>query len=344
MNLTVLSLVTGAELVLGFTLGRVLIPFFRKLKTGRYDPYIGDRFRQDGSEPRMGGALIFICMVIGTLIGTAFFSSHGELSGRADLRLILTAVSACGIMCALGLHEDMLRDKGVFASMKPFYKHACRFAVILAALYAFRFFGITRTEVLLPFRWGYIDFGYLYQPLMALFADLFLSAVTVCDCPSGKTELGIDGLCPTLMMIFFMSVTAGLTVIGLHPEAELISCAAMGAAGGFLFWGLHPSKLYFGESGALTLGAAAVLSCVLAKAELLLFIGGGAVIADAVCAFLQYAVFRTKKKLLFKGYTLHEHFKNKGRGEFQIIGAAAIVQILFSAAAIMFIVYSAKFL
>ncbi|MBR1561929.1 MAG: hypothetical protein IJ645_01850, partial [Ruminococcus sp.] len=111
-----------------------------------------------------------------------------------------------------------------------------------------------------------------------------------------------------------------------------------------LFWGLHPSKLFFGESGANVLGTAAVLSCVLSGAELLLIIGGGAILIDAVCAFLQYAVFKTKKKLLFKGYTLHEHFKNKGRREFQIIGAAAIVQILFSAAAIMFIVYSAKFL
>ena len=344
MNLTVLSLVTGAELVLGFTLGRVLIPFFRKLKTGRYDPYIGDRFRQDGSEPRMGGALIFICMVVGTLIGTAFFSSQGELYGRADLRLILTAVAACGILCSLGLREDILRDKGVFAVMKPLYRNACRFAVLLAALYGSKFFGLTRTGVLLPFRWGYLELGYLYQPVMALVGTLFLSAVTVCDCPSGKTELGTDGLCPTLLMLFFMSITAGLTVTGLHPEAQLISSAAMGAAGGFLFWGLHPSKLFFGESGANVLGAAAVLSCVLSGAELLLIIGGGAILTDAVCAFLQYAVFRTKKKLLFKGYTLHEHFKNKGRGEFQIIGAAAIVQILFSAAAIMFIVYSAKFL
>ncbi|MBR1561653.1 MAG: hypothetical protein IJ645_00440, partial [Ruminococcus sp.] len=209
MNLTVLSLVTGAELVLGFTLGRVLIPFFRKLKTGRYDPYIGDRFRQDGSEPRMGGALIFICMVVGTLIGTAFFSSQGELYGRADLRLILTAVAACGVLCSLGLREDILRDKGVFAVMKPLYRNACRFAVLLAALYGFKFFGLARTGVLLPFRWGYLELGYLYQPVMALVGTLFLSAVTVCDCPSGKTELGTDGLCPTLLMLFFMSITAG---------------------------------------------------------------------------------------------------------------------------------------
>ena len=145
-------------------------------------------------------------------------------------------------------------------------------------------------------------------------------------------------------MIFFMGITTGLTIIAQHPEAQLMSTAAMGATGGYLFWGLYPSKLYFGESGALTLSAAAVCICVLAKAELLIFIGGGVILIDALCALLQYIVFRTKKKLLFKGYTLHEHLKNKGWGEFRIIGAAALIQMLFAAASIVFIVYSGKFL
>ena len=192
MNLTVLSLVTGAELVLGFTLGRVLIPFFRKLKTGRYDPYIGDRFRQDGSEPRMGGALIFICMVVGTLIGTAFFSSQGELYGRADLRLILTAVAACGVLCSLGLREDILRDKGVFAVMKPLYRNACRFAVLLAALYGFKFFGLARTGVL----WEYL-FLKRVKACLAKMAELLVSSGkgAVSSAPSNA---GLTTVTPTL--------------------------------------------------------------------------------------------------------------------------------------------------
>ena len=344
MKLSILVFVIATELFMGFMLGRMLIPHLRKHKTGKLDTYIGDRFQKDGSEPRLGGVDIFACIVIGAPLGMAYFSSQSAVSLGADLRLILTVITACGFMCALGAHEDLLRDKGVFATMKPFYKHACRFAVLLAALLAFRYFGLIRTEILLPFRWGYMELGYLYYPLVALAGTLFAAAVAVCDCPGGKTELGTDGLCPTLLMIFFMGITTGLTIIAQHPEAQLMSTAAMGATGGYLFWGLYPSKLYFGESGALTLSAAAVCICVLAKAELLIFIGGGVILIDALCALLQYIVFRTKKKLLFKGYTLHEHLKNKGWGEFRIIGAAALIQMLFAAASIVFIVYSGKFL
>ncbi|MBR1422160.1 MAG: hypothetical protein IJ571_01790 [Ruminococcus sp.] len=344
MTVTVLSLVIGSELVMGFISGRVLIPYLRKLKTGRYDPYIGDRFAQDGSEPRLGGALILVCMLVGTLTGTAWFASRNDISGRADIRLIITVFTACGIMCALGAYEDILRDKGANVGLKPSYKHILRFAVILGALVLFRLFGLRESAVLLPFHWGYLELGILYMPVTALAGTVFLSAVTVCDCPAGKTELGVDGLCPTLLMIMLMSITAGLTVTDIHPEAQLVACVGMGAAGGYLFWGLCPSKIFFGESGALTLGTAVILGCVLARTELLLLIGAGAVLIDAFCALLQYVVFRARKKLLFKGYTLHEHLEKIGFGKYKIIGLGAAAQALFAAAVIMFIVYSGKFL
>ncbi len=344
MTVTVLSLVIGAELLMGHISGRLLIPYFRKLKTGKFEPYIGDRFSQDGSEPRLGGAVILVCMLIGTLTGTAWFSSRNDLSGRADLRLILAAFTACGLMCALGAYEDILRDKGANVGLKPAYKHILRFTVIFGALVLLRVFGFRESAVLLPFHWGYLELGALYMPVTALAGTVFLSAVTVCDCPGGKTQLGVDGLCPALLMIMLMGITAGLTVTDLRPEAQLMACAGMGAAGGYLFWGLCPSKIYFGESGALALGTAAVLCCVLARGELILLIGGGAILADAFCALLQYVVFRTTKKLLFKGYTLHEHLERLGFGKYKIIGLGAAVQVLFAAAVIMFIIYSGKFL
>ncbi len=37
-------MILGCEMVLGYVLGRVFIPYFRRIKTGKFDFYIGDRF------------------------------------------------------------------------------------------------------------------------------------------------------------------------------------------------------------------------------------------------------------------------------------------------------------
>ena len=39
-----ISVILAMQMVLGWALGRVGIPLLRRLKTGRYDPYVGDRF------------------------------------------------------------------------------------------------------------------------------------------------------------------------------------------------------------------------------------------------------------------------------------------------------------
>ena len=60
MNWSVQAVILAAEAVAGFVLGRVFIPYFRRIKTGKFDFYIGDRFAKDGSEPKFGGAVIML--------------------------------------------------------------------------------------------------------------------------------------------------------------------------------------------------------------------------------------------------------------------------------------------
>ena len=342
MDFAANCVVIAVGLFAGALLGRILIPYFRKLKTGKFEPVIGDRSKQDGSEPKLGGAVIFAPFILAITAATAFFTARNDIG--ADLRLIFTSAASAGIMCALGAYEDILSDRGANVGMKPVYKIACRFVVIIAALAVLRLFGRTRTGWLLPFHLGYLELGYLYYPLTALLGTLFISAVCICDCPGGRTKLGIDGLCPAVMMLFFMGITTGLTSTGLHPEAQVLAAASMAAAGGFLFWGLCPSKLYLGESGALTLGTLAVMCAVCADAELILLIGGGVVLIDGISALLQFIVFKTTKNLLMKGYTLHEHLKIKGLGAYTIIGLFSAVSVLFSALIIWYLIYTAKFL
>lgn len=80
MSWSVQAVILGCEMVLGYVLGRVFIPYFRRIKTGKFDFYIGDRFAKDGSEPKFGGVVIMLCVIFGIVTGVIFYDSQAVLS------------------------------------------------------------------------------------------------------------------------------------------------------------------------------------------------------------------------------------------------------------------------
>lgn len=59
--------------------------------------------------------------------------------------------------------------------------------------------------------------------------------------------------------------------------------------------------------------------------------------------FCSISFFKIRKKLLMKGYTLHEHLQKKGHGDHSVIGIFAVISVAGAAAAIAFLIYSGKF-
>lgn len=72
----------------------------------------------------------------------------------------------------------------------------------------------------------------------------------------------------------------------------------MGAAGGFLFWGCSPAKLYLGESGALAIGGLMTMAVLLSGEYFVFLLAGAAVVVDGACGLLQYIVFKIRKSCL----------------------------------------------
>ena len=154
-----ISVILAMQMVLGWALGRVGIPLLRRLKTGRYDPYVGDRFSADGSEPAFGGAAALIVLTFGISAAAAVCGG-----GR---RLYL----ACGFIALAtlaGAADDLLTDVfgknyGASAAAKLGWCYAASFVCLLIC----RRMQIIETAVLLPFHLGTIDFGALFCPVMA---------------------------------------------------------------------------------------------------------------------------------------------------------------------------------
>lgn len=284
MSWSVQAVILGCEMVLGYVLGRVFIPYFRRIKTGKFDFYIGDRFAKDGSEPKFGGVVIMLCVIFGIVTGVIFYDSQAVLSfenGEFSRRVFI-ALGGVLMLTAIGLSEDYVKEKKLGIGMKPFYKICMEYLICLGVCVGLRYCGGVQTAVLMPFHLGYVQFGRLFYPLFPLFMTVGINMVKIHDCAGGKTDTGTDGLCAVTALIFSAGLSSGLAA-------------------------------------------------------------GAAVVVDGACGLLQYIVFKIRKKLLMKGYTLHEHLQKKGHGDHAVIGIFAVISVAGAAAAIAFLVYSGKF-
>ena len=133
MSWSVQAVILGCEMVLGYVLGRVFIPYFRRIKTGKFDFYIGDRFAKDGSEPKFGGVVIMLCVIFGIVTGVIFYDSQAVLSfenGEFSRRVFI-ALGGVLMLTAIGLSEDYVKEKKLGIGMKPFYKICMEYLICL---------------------------------------------------------------------------------------------------------------------------------------------------------------------------------------------------------------------
>lgn len=337
------AVILFTELSCGFLFGRFLMPMFRRIKTGKFEFYIGDRFKKDGSEPRFGGGVMFLTLIIGLTAGTAGFSVAGDIGFEGfDVRLLLCAVFFCGILTVIGLYDDYQHDTKSGIGMKKLYKISAEFTAAVGFLLLIKAFGAESREILLPFRLGYLDLGWGYVPLTALLMVVMINVIELHDCQNGVTETGIDGLCALSVMISALALSSGLSYVGGHIAGQLFTVCTAGVCGGIVFWCISPSKLYIGQSGSILLGGLVCVGMIFSGLHIAVMLSLAAPIIDSVCALVQRIVFRSKKRLIFKGASLHQHLKEKGWGDYKIMLCCALVQLAGCAGAIAFIVYESK--
>lgn len=332
------------EAVLGFVCGKVLIPCFRKFKTGKYDIYIGDRFTKDGSEPKFGGVIIAISLIMGAVLSIAFISSNLKTGAGNDGQKIISVIIFSLSLMAIGLIDDWFSDVRKNAlGLRSGIKLMTEFMICFCFLLWLKIFcGDSDTAILLPFRLGYLDFKLFYYPLTAFGMTITINAVKLHDCFGKDTRNGTDGLCAITAMIFFLvfAVCGNISDKLFLSALGYISAAAVM---GFLFWGMSPSKIYIGESGALLLGGLISALAVVSQLHLLIFMVGAVFFIDSFCTLIQYSVFRKRKKLIFKGVSLHNHWKEKGFSDYKIIFIFSCITVIGGIAGMIFTVYSTNF-
>ncbi|MDP9064558.1 MAG: phospho-N-acetylmuramoyl-pentapeptide-transferase [Pseudomonadota bacterium] len=288
---------------------------------------IGQRVRSDGPQshlqksgtPTMGGGLILVAMVIGTLL-------WADLSSRFVWIVLATTLAFGGV----GFYDDYLKlvvgnSKGLPAR----YKYLAQSAIALVAGLALHALHQTSAETTfyVPF------FKTVALPMTTAGFVAYAYFVIVGTSNAVNLTDGLDGLAimPAVMVATALGIFAYATgnikfatylqipYINGVGELLIFSATMTGAGLGFLWFNAYPAEVFMGDVGALAIGAALGTIAVIVRQEIVLFVMGGVFVLETVSVMLQVASFKLTGRRIFRMAPLHHHFELMGWAEPKVI-------------------------
>ena len=288
---------------------------------------IGQRVRSDGPQshlqksgtPTMGGGLVLVAMVLGTVL-------WADLSSRF-VWILLGTTLGFGL---IGFYDDYLKlvvgnSKGLAARYKYLAQSLVGIATIMTLHHLRQ--SPAETSLYVPF------FKTVAVPMStAGFAALCYFVIVGTSNAVNLTD-GLDGLAimPAVMVAAALGVFAYVTgnfkfatylQIPYIPgvgEALIFSATLVGSGLGFLWFNAYPAQVFMGDVGALAIGAALGTLAVIVRQEIVLFVMGGVFVVETVSVMLQVASFKLTGKRIFRMAPIHHHFELKGWPEPKVI-------------------------
>lgn len=316
-------------LLLGFILaiitGVILIPILRRFHIGQYvSHYIGERHLKKEGTPTMGG-LIFIVPTIVALV-LLYFNQSIEISHNLIILIFVFLAYA-----TLGFIDDYLKikyhnNKGLSIVAKLLIQ----MIIALVFFYIFMSNGgksdlvISSLGITIPLGW---TFG-----LFILFLLVGSSnAVNITD--------GLDGLAGGLSAIAFFAfglISWNAGWMEGYQEVAIFCFIIAGSLLGFLVFNAHPAKVFMGDLGSLSLGAALATIAIITRHELSLAVIGGVFVIEALSSLIQIIAIRKFHKKIFKRAPLHHHFEVLGMNEQDIVRYFWVAGLILAMAAITY--------
>ncbi len=166
------------------------------------------------------------------------------------------------------------------------------------------------TFVSVPFIGLRLELGMLYPFLIFLMLIGTSNAVNLTD--------GIDGLAAGTVILALLSFLYIAIAQG-YQEMVYLCGILVGACLGFLLFNVNPAKVFMGDVGSLSLGAALAATAIILKSELILVVIGGVFVLETLSVMIQVVSFRLTGKRVFLMSPLHHHFELKGWSEWQVV-------------------------
>jgi len=320
------------SLTLSFIFAPVIIDWLRKnqkyKKTIREDVPNKHLIKKRGT-PTMGGLLILISFVLSTLLWADIKNYY--------IWLVLSITFGFG---AIGFIDDYFKltskeRKGLKVGTKLIFQFLIS-SITLFFLYNLFDYQFINT-LAVPFLKNYLfDLGVLF-PIFAFLVIIGTSnSVNLTD---GLDGLAVVPVITTATCLGLISYLVGNKIFSEYlnlffvigaGELAVLSSALVGSCLGFLWFNAHPAKIFMGDTGSLSIGAALGSISIIIKHELVLFIIGFLFVMEAGSVILQVASFKLTGKRLFLMSPLHHHFEKKGWHENTIVIRFWILAVIFA--------------
>ncbi len=312
--------------------GKPAIAFLRRLGAKQNvsaDAPVTHRAKQ--GTPTMGGLLFLSAHALVVLLIILLFHNNefGLAQNAQSLLPVLFLTLGFG---AIGFLDDFLsarRGKNLGLKARQKFAAQCLLAIGFAIWLAKTAQpGLTTSVTLIPTlsfgsHWmgaHVVDLGFWYYPLAVLFIVGLSNATNFTD--------GVDGLLSGVTVL--ISLTLALLVTNsAYPSLDFFSVALAGALTGFLWWNVHPAKVFMGDTGSLALGAGLAGVALLGKHEVGLIVASLVCWAELFSVIIQVLVFKWRRRRrgleyaqthrVFRRAPLHHHFEEVGWPETQVV-------------------------
>ena len=317
--------------VLSLILMPIIIQFFKRKQASQTILGYVENHKDKNGTLTMGGVVFMITTLFLAFILIDFSTTW--------LVTLLTSL----FLGVLGLMDDHLKIKyKQNLGLRPYQKIIGQLGIsIIFALYVYFFSGIGGT-LFIPFLDKSINIGFFVIPLIVLVIIATSNSVNLTD--------GLDGLAGNTTVFYLVFFTFITTIISVNlynagetgailqniKDINLLSVLFVGAILGFLMFNTSKASIFMGDAGSLCLGGYVGASACMLGMELIIPILGFCFLFSSLSVIIQVAVFKLKKRRVFKMAPFHHHLQMSGLSEPKIVAIYSAVTICLGVLCLIF--------
>lgn len=285
-----------------------------------------DKFHQHKAGTPVGGGLLIILLTTIMLPIVLFVLYYfwqpitSVYTLKHEVKIILFTFVSFGI---LGLLDDLKKTfmwvKNDFFGLRLRHKFILEF--LLATIIGYWLVHDLKIDIFHIPIIGVIKMGWWYVPFAAVIIVAFANAFNITD---GLDGLSSGVLAISLFAFWFLSASILDTVL------STFIALWVGGVLAFLYFNVHPSRIFLGDVGALSFGATlAVVGLLLGKVPALIIIGGIFIleVSSSLIQLLSKSLFKRKS---FEAAPFHLWLQTKGWEEPKIVMRFWILSMIFA--------------
>lgn len=323
--------VLGLMLLSFIITGILLVPFIdflyrirlRRQKQKTRDVFnkrtpIFDKFNSwKAGTPFGGGLLIILVVSVLTLWAYGIFNIDFR---PWELFVVLFSFVGFGL---LGFYDDLRKlvngRKSVFFGIR--FRHKFIIQWILALIVAMVFYTQLGYSFIFIRGVGLTSLGFLFVPFSAFVIVSFVNAFNIAD--------GLDGLATGLFLICMVAFLA-ITSSRLDQSLGIFIAILMGSVAAFLYFNIYRARIWLGDVGSLSLGAALAVVGLLTGKPIALTIIGGVFIIEVGSSLIQILGKRFLGRRIFPVAPFHLYLQKIGWEEPKIVMRAWLLGFFFA--------------